>query len=427
MLSPCSPSIMAETCVGGTFKWLARMPRSRVVSSIVPSPKIRCGPCGSSFTARYVSTSTGFETTNTNASLRRSFARRSARIFRNSSTLRLIKSRRLSSGLRRSPAVITTMSDPAICSIPPPVIVWSATSEEPCIKSSACPSASSRFTSTSAISRTMRPACSAKPAHEPTSPPPPIIATFIGVDVSRRVGQARASERRPTVGNHGGPAARSGPCPTLRRSSISVECLQNLVSDRLHQPVEVRDIATSSSATGRPLRGEISGIARSRLERVRLGERFAVAVAERAVAAQVAVLDVKARIVEAQLLLQIEQFVRLLLREVVDATQLPREQQNPAVGVEDLGLPIRLFEVFAEAHGAVVLQDHAARPLKERQHGVGEFLPSGGFIRGNRNFAHEDFDLGQNALRDRLARDGKRGRVRRMTVHHRLDVGARLH
>ena len=80
------------------------------------------------------------------------------------------------------------------------------------------------------------------------------------------------------------------------------------------------------------------------------------------------------RIVEAEPLLQIEQLVRLLLREVVDAAKLPREHQNAAVGVEDFRLPKGLFERLAETHRAVVLQDDAARPFEERKHRVGELL-----------------------------------------------------
>ena len=88
---------------------------------------------------------------------------------------------------------------------------------------------------------------------------------------------------------------------------------------------------------------------------------------------------------EAELLFEIEQLVRLLLSEVVDAAQLPREQQNSAIGIKDFGLPVRLFEVFAEAHGAMILEDHAARAFEERQHRVGELLPARRLVRGDRN------------------------------------------
>src|SRR3954463_4127544 len=58
-------------------------------------------------------------------------------------------------------------------------MTWSAVLGPPCRMSRAWPCAISKLTSSSAISRTTPPHCSAKPALEPTSPPPPIIETFI--------------------------------------------------------------------------------------------------------------------------------------------------------------------------------------------------------------------------------------------------------
>src|SRR5690606_7410195 len=58
-------------------------------------------------------------------------------------------------------------------------MIWSATLGPPCRMSRAWPAAKSALTSSRAISRATPPHCSANPAQEPTSPPPPIMLTFI--------------------------------------------------------------------------------------------------------------------------------------------------------------------------------------------------------------------------------------------------------
>ena len=68
MLSPCSPRIRAETCVGGSSSVSAIRLRNRAVSSWVPRPITWPGGRSSCVTARYVRTSTGLETTSTMAS-----------------------------------------------------------------------------------------------------------------------------------------------------------------------------------------------------------------------------------------------------------------------------------------------------------------------------------------------------------------------
>src|SRR5207244_1472334 len=55
----------------------------------------------------------------------------------------------------------------------------SAAKLAPCSRSSAWPETNSALTSNRAISRTTPPVCKAKAAQEPTSPPPPIMLTFI--------------------------------------------------------------------------------------------------------------------------------------------------------------------------------------------------------------------------------------------------------
>ena len=52
MLSPCSPRIMACTCVAGHFRFIASRLRKRSVSSSVPRPITRPLGRGSSFSAR---------------------------------------------------------------------------------------------------------------------------------------------------------------------------------------------------------------------------------------------------------------------------------------------------------------------------------------------------------------------------------------
>ena len=83
-----------------------------------------------------------------------------------------------------------------------------------------------------------------------------------------------------------------------------------------------------------------------------------IAFAKRTVAAEIAVFVVESRIVEAQFLLEVQQFARLLFVEILHVTELLREQQDPAVRIENLGLPIGFGEIFAKAHRAVVLQDN---------------------------------------------------------------------
>src|SRR5205823_3558685 len=101
-----------------------------------------------------------------------------------------------------------------------------------------------------------------------------------------------------------------------------------LVRDRPHQSLHVRrrrDVPIAARpAVARDL-------ALARRFRFRLG----VAAAEGVVAAQVAVLAaVEADVVVAELLLQLQQLARLAGREVVHVPQLPREDEDLAVGVD---------------------------------------------------------------------------------------------
>ena len=62
-LSPCSPAMNAWTFCVATFRRCAMRKRKRELSSTVPLPKTRWRGRPLSFSAAYVSTSTGFVTT----------------------------------------------------------------------------------------------------------------------------------------------------------------------------------------------------------------------------------------------------------------------------------------------------------------------------------------------------------------------------
>src|SRR5262245_25750587 len=109
------------------------------------------------------------------------------------STLRLMRSRRLSSGLRRRPAVMTTALLEAISSMPPALMRWSATRLAPWSRSVAWPSARSLLASMRQMLLTTPPHCRANAVELPTSPPPPMMLTFM--EDPRRVSH-RACERR---------------------------------------------------------------------------------------------------------------------------------------------------------------------------------------------------------------------------------------
>ena len=81
-----------------------------------PGRCTRAGGKSSRLAARYVSTSTGFETTSTVALGLCPALTTWPRMLRNRSTLRLIRSSRLSSGLRRRPAVMQIRSLVGMCS-----------------------------------------------------------------------------------------------------------------------------------------------------------------------------------------------------------------------------------------------------------------------------------------------------------------------
>jgi hypothetical protein len=65
--------------------------------------------------------------------------------------------------------------------------------------------------------------------------------------------------------------------------------------------------------------------------------------------------------------------------------------------------------------------------VHKRQDRIGKLLVARRFIFGDRNIAQKHFDFGQYALRYRLARDRERRSVRRVAMHHALDLRPGLH
>ena len=117
------------------------------------------------------------------------------------------------------------------------------------------------------------------------------------------------------------------------------------------------DVADDSWATG------VNGWLR---KRHRFRQPLFVPFAERTVPAQIAVFCTESRVVESQPLLQIEQLTCLVFREVLDPSQLSCEKKDPAIGIQDLGLPEGIHQVFAKAHGTVALQNDRVRSFKKR-------------------------------------------------------------
>src|SRR5262249_24745380 len=135
---------------------------------------------------------------------------------RNRSTLRLMRSSRLSSGLRRKPAVMTTTLLVATSSIVPAVMRWSATRLAPCNRSVAWANAVSLLASVRQRRLTTPPHWSAYPVMVRLRPSPPMMLTFMRF--------TREIRRRRFAG----------------ASRLHVQGCHHLVGDRLHQRFEVR-------------------------------------------------------------------------------------------------------------------------------------------------------------------------------------------
>ena len=116
MLSPCSPKIIPRVCVGAVPSCSAINEQNRIVSNCVPSPNTCVAGSPSFLAATKVKISTGLDTTRTLAVGFTPTFFTSSRIPLKRSVLRLMRSNRDSSGLRRSPAVMQMISDEGMCS-----------------------------------------------------------------------------------------------------------------------------------------------------------------------------------------------------------------------------------------------------------------------------------------------------------------------
>ena len=119
-----------------------------------------------------------------------------------------------------------------------------------------------------------------------------------------------------------------------------------------------------------------------------------------------------ARVAEAPLLFELEKLSFLVFREVVDASQVSRQHQDPTVSIQDLCPPIRSLDVLAKANRSVIGQDNHVRLADEWQDRVGKSLTARRFVLGDRHVSQEHFDFRQHALRNRLTSHSERGRVR---------------
>src|SRR4029079_12306042 len=140
-------------------------------------------------------------------------------------------------------------------------------------------------------------------------------------------------------------------------------------------------------------------------------------VSEHGIAANVArKRRVMTRVGEAPRFLQLDKLLRLISRQVAYRAQLPRENQDAAVRVENLAPPISPLERFAKADRAMVGQNDHVRLAYKRQDRFGEFFAARRFVWRDRHFPEKDFYFRQYALRDWLSRNGERRRMRRMAM-----------
>lgn len=115
---------------------------------------------------------------------------------------------------------------------------------------------------------------------------------------------------------------------------------------------------------------------------------------------------------------QPKQFANFVRRQPPGAADRLRQDQHPAVGVENFGIPERMFERITPADRAVVAQQDRSSALCKWSHGGCKFLTPRRFIGSNRDDPQENFNLRNDARRNLLAGDCKGRRVRRMTVDH---------
>src|SRR5207245_10902480 len=110
-----------------------------------------------------------------------------------------------------------------------------------------------------------------------------------------------------------------------------------LIGDRLHHFLQIGGF-----------RGPSVAILFLGVKSMRFGNEFAVAALKDAVAAQVAVFAAKARIVVTEPFLDVEQFLRLPFAEIVHASQLPCDDEDAAIGIDNLAVEIGSFQMWTK-------------------------------------------------------------------------------
>ena len=204
-----------------------------------------------------------------------------------------------------------------------------------------------------------------------------------------------------------------------------------LVGDRLHERLDVATTLTIRRGRGGGLLGRFGHLLEQLgvFEGVGLGLEIAIPFAEQAVAAEVTILKASGEpgVGDPEVRLEPDQLGGLFVVIVFDVSELLGEDQDPAVGVDDLGLEVGVFKVAAVGDRAVVGEDDRIGIFHVGEHRVGEILAAGGLVRGDRHLAEENLELGHRALRDRLVGDGEGGRVGRVAVDAGADVRPGLH
>src|SRR5579883_1620668 len=206
---------------------------------------------------------------------------------------------------------------------------WSATREAPWSRSSASPLTRSALRSIRSIWLTTPPHWSAKAADEPTSPPPPMMLTFIPVAplslISRRALSGRPVQRlhdlvgdRPDEGLCVGPADGGMPVARWLRGGPGGRCRgvrpPRLLDGGRRRRQEALDGRLVGHAAGDLGMDEDAGLRR----------RLVISFAEEAVAAQVAVLQaaLQSRVGDPETRLEADQLGGLVVAVVMDPAEL---------------------------------------------------------------------------------------------------------
>ncbi len=122
--------------------------------------------------------------------------------------------------------------------------------------------------------------------------------------------------------------------------------------------------------------------------------------------------------------LQIEQLSLFLFVKEGNPSDLFRQQQDAAVGIQNFRPPVGTFDVLAKADGPMVGEDDDVCLVNKGQNRIRKGLSARRFILGDRHVAEKDFDFGRIQLGNRFSCNREGGGVRRMTMNDALDVRA---